>query len=151
MPTRQTVSVAVAAERLGISSGTVHNRVRDGLLGADRGSQPKRPRLAIWVDARGQPLDPRGRVVRAEPGRAVSSIAELEARVAALEQQVASATRGASGEAFRDAALQLQQAMDRQRRALDLQLRAFQELNEAVAEQANVIAGLLVGDPAAHL
>lgn len=54
-------------------------------------------------------------------------------------------------ETFRDAALQLQGAMERQRRALDLQTDAIRELNAAVAEQAQVISGLLVGDVHAEL
>ncbi|MEY2474050.1 MAG: hypothetical protein QOK28_3379 [Actinomycetota bacterium] len=151
MASRRTVSVAAAAARLTVSQATVRNWVAAGVLGADRGPQPKRPRLAIWVNKQGQPLTPQGRVVASAVARA-ASLADLEARLAAVEERVVDiSVHGVTGEPFRDAALQLQQAMERQRRALDLQLRAFQELNGAVSEQANVIAGLLVGDPAAQL
>jgi len=107
--------------------------------------------MAVWVDQQGRPLDPKGRAVAGASANPAISILDLETRLTAVELRLAASAQAPAGEAFRDAALQLQQAMDRQRRALDLQLRAFQELNEAVAEQANVIAGLLVGDPAAHL
>ncbi len=111
-----------------------------------------RPRWRVWVDADGRPVDPAGHSVASDGpgvGRADRALASLVARVDALEQRERPVH--AAAEPFRDAALQLRVAMEHQKRALELQTQAFRELNDAVATQAEVIAGLLVGEPLASL
>ena len=51
----------------------------------------------------------------------------------------------------RDACLLLVGVIERQQRALDLQLLAARELSEAVREASGIITTLLVGDPSAAL
>ena len=51
----------------------------------------------------------------------------------------------------RDACLLLVGVIERQQRALDLQLLAARELSEAVKEASGIITTLLVGDPSAAL
>lgn len=147
---RQTISVGEAARRLRVSPGTVRNWIRDGKVAATRGDQPIRHRHRVWVDGDGCVLGPDGGrlpFVMADGGQ-TPQLDDLQRQVDDLRQQVrATARRETQGEAFRDAALQLNAAMDRQRRALDLQAQAFTELNRALADQAAVISGLLVGDP----
>lgn len=153
-PGAETVSVADAARRLGVSPSTVHNWLHAKRLAGVQGPQPMRPRWRVWVDADGRPVDPVGRGVASDEssvGRADRALASLVARVDALEQRGRERPVHAAGEPFRDAALQLQAAMGHQKRALELQTQAFRELNDAVAAQAEVIAGLLVGEPLASL
>ncbi len=140
MPPADHISTSEAARLLGVSASTVRNWLRDGRLQGSEGAQPQRPRLWVRVDEEGMPLGSdsvRNRAKRyGEP---------IERRIAALERQI---RRDApSDERFRDAALQLSNAMEIQRHAFELQLEATKALNQAVSEQATIVAGLLVGDP----
>ena len=146
-----TTTVKAAAACLGISEPTVRNWIRDGIIAAERGPQLERPRLRVLADDTGWPLSPDGVRVPAQTTAPPLSLEGLAGRLDIVEQRLETTRPLETAEGFRDAALQLQQAMERQRRALDLQMQAFQELNAATAEQAQVIAGLLIGDPSASL
>ena len=54
-------------------------------------------------------------------------------------------------ESYREASLVLAGVVERQQRALELQLLAARELSEAVKEASAIISTLLVGDPSAAL
>lgn len=57
----------------------------------------------------------------------------------------------ASAETYRETCLLLAGVIERQQRAIDLQLLAARELSEAAKEQSRIISTLLVGDPSAAL
>jgi predicted site-specific integrase-resolvase len=139
------IGVAEAARKLDVSAGTVRNWLHIGRIRGERGEQPSRPRWRVFVDGTGQPIGEDG-----SPVPSSRRDSDLEHRVADLERRLASPAydpRGDSNESFRDAALQLNTVMEHQRRAFQLQLEATKALELAVAEQAAIISGLLVGDP----
>lgn len=154
MPEEDTISVSEAARRLGVSESTVRNWLRQGRLRGQLGHQPVRPRSRVLTDRLGHPIGHDGRPVMSSShtGSDWDVRTTLEQRVSCIEQRLSTlesvtAAEPGTGERFRDAALQLNAAMDHQRRAFQLQLEATKALDEAVAEQAQIIAGLLVGDP----
>ena len=57
----------------------------------------------------------------------------------------------ASAESYRETCLLLAGVIERQQRALDLQLLSARELSEAAKESSRIISTLLVGDPSAAL
>lgn len=54
-------------------------------------------------------------------------------------------------ESYREACLLLSGVIERQQRALDLQLLANRELSEAVKESSAIISALVMGDPSVAL
>lgn len=153
----RTVTPRDAAEVLGVHPSTVINMIRDGRLAGSPGPQPARPRWRVQVDGEGRLLTPEGRVVNPARVRPISRSVDgrpkggdgeretgLEERVAALERFIAD--RPQLGDRYREAALLLAATLERQREAAELQTKAVQQLNEALAEQGKIIAGLLVPD-----
>jgi excisionase family DNA binding protein len=152
MEGRQLITVAQAATKLRVSQSTIRNWIAQGRIQGEVGKQPRRPRWAVVADVSGVPLDINNRPMdidrRSGSGEDIQ-IALLEARLSSIEQVMSRTSTG--DERFRDAALQLNTAMEHQRRALQLQLEATKALDEAVAEQAAIIAGLLIGEPTRRL
>ena len=64
---------------------------------------------------------------------------------------MSSQEEGASAESYRETCLLLAGVIERQQRALDLQLLSARELSEAAKESSRIISTLLVGDPTAAL
>lgn len=123
------IGTSEAARRLGVSSATVRNWIRDGRLQGTRGTQPSRPRCFVLVDAAGRPLGAGGTPLQPYRGAAP------EGERPPSERQ-------------RDAALQLSAVLETHRKAFGLALEALKFMDQALAEQGNIIAGLLIGDPA---
>lgn len=138
---RRSVSTKEAAARLDVDPATIINMIRDGRLSGEPGQQPVRPRWRVHVNDEGLLIAPSGTAV--EPSRPTKPGAgvDLESRVAALERALGPQ---AATERYREASLLLSGTLERQRQALDLQARATQELNEALAEQSRIITTLLV-------
>ena len=132
------VSTVAAAKRLGVSPSTVLNLLRDGRLAGRRGDQPRRPRWYVPVDDDGRPLAPDGTPFRTE--RADADVVEELRRLRAVVE------RGRRVGAAREVALRLKAAGERQRRALQLQAEALNELAAALDEQGQAIAQLLLPD-----
>lgn len=145
------ITVSEAARRLGVSTSTVRNWLRQGRLKGAVGTQPVRPRWSVVTHSSGQPLGHDGQPIRAAtaaPGH-WDRLESIERRMVTLESALG--IEGTKDERFRDAALQLNAAMEHQRRAFQLQLEATRALDNAVAEQAAIIAGLLVGEPVSNV
>jgi hypothetical protein len=138
------VPTSDAAARLGVSTTTVIAMVGDGRLLGRSGSQPRRPRWSVGESEDGRLLDGDGQPIDGTQGAVDHPVlAQLVARLDALE---ASAATSGRGEPFRDAALLLNDIVDRQREVAALQTQAMQILSETVASQAQIIATLLVPD-----
>lgn len=134
------VSTVVAARRLGVSPSTVLNLLRAGRLAGRRGDQPRRPRWYVAVDDAGRPLAPDGQPFRA-------GVQAEDAHEQRSRDDVASGRAGVA----REVALRLKAAGERQRRALQLQAEALNELAAALDEQGEAIAQLLLPDNVAEL
>lgn len=136
------VSTVAAARCLGVSPSTVLNLLRAGRLAGRRGEQPRRPRWYVAVDDAGRPLAPDGqpfrRAVEAEDVHAMRQVSDT------VESS------GRAGVA-REVALRLKAAGERQRRALQLQAEALNELAAALDEQGEAIAQLLLPNTVAEL
>lgn len=132
------VSTGVAARRLGVSPSTVLNWLHDGRLAGRRGDQPQRPRWYVTVDDDGRPIGPDD-----VPIGGSTSDSELAEELRRLRTAVERRERvGAAHEV----ALRLKAAGERQRRALQLQAEALNEMAAALDEQGEAIAQLLLPD-----
>lgn len=136
------VSTTTAAKRLGVSASTVLNWLRSGRLAGRRGDQPVRPRWYVAVDGAGHPLAPDGAPFQIADGD-TSIIEELRLFRAAVERTERLGTAS-------EVALRLKAAGERQRRALELQAEAINELAAALQEQGEAIAQLLLPDTVAQ-
>lgn len=134
------VSTVAAATRLGVSPSTVLNLLRAGRLAGRRGDQPRRPRWYVAVDDAGRPLGADGQPFR--PAVEARDVQEQRVR-----NDVVSGRPGVA----REVALRLKAAGERQRRALQLQAEAMNELAAALDEQGEAIAQLLLPDTVADL
>lgn len=136
------MGTGAVARILGVSPPTVRTMLERGELLGERGGQPRRPRWRVAVDDLGRVVASDGTPVRPQPGgAAVSALAALEERVAALEAHPEQAH-----ERLREAALLLNATVERQREAAALQSKANEILSQTVAEQAQIISTLLVPD-----
>lgn len=130
----------MAARRLGVSSSTVLNQLRRGQLAGRQGDQPVRPRWYVTVDDEGDPLAPDGtKALRHGP-----EAGEPDRLRATLGRPPRMSAAG-------EVALRLKAAGERQRRALELQAEAINELAAALHEQGEAIAQLLLPDTVAEL
>jgi helix-turn-helix protein len=136
------VSTITAAKRLGVSASTVLNWLRAGRLAGRRGDQPLRQRWYVTVDDDGRPLAPDGTPIRAADDDS-SIVEELRLLRAAVERTERLGTAS-------EVALRLKAAGERQRRALELQAEAINELAAALHEQGEAIAQLLLPDTVAQ-
>ena len=136
------VSTVTAAKRLGVSASTVLNWLRTGRLAGRRGDQPLRQRWYVTVDDNGHPLALDGTRMRAA-GEDSSIVEELRLLRAVVERTERLGTAN-------EVALRLKAAGERQRRALELQAEAINELAAALQEQGEAIAQLLLPDTVAQ-
>jgi hypothetical protein len=143
------VSTSKAAERLGVSPSTVRNMLNEGRLSGDRGAQPVRRRWQVRVNAEGYLVDEEGQVVAGQKAPRASlemEVDELRGRVERIEQRLGPSGGGTNEERYQEASLLLSATLERQREALDLQMRANQQLSSALAEQGRIITTLLIPD-----
>lgn len=124
------IAASVAARRLGVSPTTIRNWLRDGRLQGSWGPQPSRPRCYVLTAEDGRPLDGDGRPIASVHGST------------RMPEGFASEVAG------RAAALQLSAVLETHRQAFGLVLQALTLMDRALAEQGQIIAGLLVDDPA---
>jgi hypothetical protein len=154
----QRIGVPEAAQRLGRSSTTVQAMLERGELHGELGTQPHRPRWVVFADDDGRPLRPDGTThPRAVATATLAMVAALEKRLAALEASATPDSGAVRSDEYRTVALQLNHAFQRMadireldKQAIELTMLANAQLHALVQEQAEMIAGLLVGDPTAE-
>ena len=122
--------------------------IEDGRLRGSRGSQPLRPRWTVELNRDGFLINKSGKVVpdQRAPMPDEEDIADLRHRLERLERAGGQTPLAIPDERYRDAALLLSGTLEKQREALRLQTSATQLLNEALAEQGQIISGLLLPD-----
>ena len=136
------ITTSEAAIALRCSASTVLRMYAEGRLAGQQGPQPKRRRVYIRVNDRGQPLDRSGKPVGG--ASLYSRLDDLERRIAAIEDRLVGI---AETERVRLVEPMLESAIEHQKRANQLQVDAAKEQEAASKEQARVVSTLKAEGP----